>query len=621
MYFVLHPGLPERPPRMFRIRPIHTAFLLLSLLFLAQHKTQLHAAASADAQLQTQPIALGKSETSVVSAAVEDLQRAPLIHFQPQQERPSAQFSFPAIDLSQATGIDVRLSNPGKQALRVYGMLNTNPWVSNYVLVPAGGSASLRIYMQRTALTPACLRATYPKMNGLPGGEMMLWPDAEVDDAAIRSLTLYTIGLHQPATIRIDAAQSFRAAPPTSAPCAMQAFVDRYGQNTAVSWPGKTLSDEQLRSARASEDNDLKQHPAPTAFDRFGGWRNGPQLAATGHFRVVRRQGRWWFVDPDGHLFWSNGITTVLYHAPTDVASRAQLFRDPAPGGDFLARNLALKYGDNWPSAVQDKTIARLRSWGLNTIGPWSDEALVASHRAVYTYVISSRDDSGKIDPASAQWREHLRQQIAAQAKALDNDPWCLGVFVDNEIHESLDPQWWTAYYQSVHDLMRELMPHKLYLGSRLDFADFPHVDAARINVVRIAAQYTDVISMNQYRFTLEDFTLPAGVDHPVLVGEFHFGALDRGPLHTGLRSVASQQQRAEAYTHYVESALRNPNLVGVHWFQMYDEPLTGRGDGENYQIGFLDICDQPYPETIAASRRLAQRIYLFRAHHLPFTR
>lgn len=594
---------------MLTIRSIRTAFVLLFFLRILP----LTAAQSVQSTF-------AHAKITVVSASVEDLSRAPRIRFQPQQQSSSAQFSFPALDLSRATGLSIELSNPGKQPLRVYGMLNTNPWVSNYVLVPAGGSASLRIYMQRTALTPACLRATYPKMNGLPGGEMMLWPDAEVDAAAIRSLTLYTIGLHQPATIRIDAAQAFRAAPPTSAPCATQAFVDRYGQNAFARWPRKILSDAQLRNTHNAEDSDLQQHPAPASFDRFGGWRGGPQLAATGHFRVVRRQGRWWFVDPDGHLFWSNGITTVLYHAPTDVDSRAQLFRDPAPGGDFLARNLALKYGNNWMPAVQDKTIARLRSWGLNTIGPWSDEALVASHRAVYAYIISSRDESGKIDPASAQWREHLRQQLIAHA-ALDNDPWCLGVFVDNELHESMDPQWWTAYYQSVHDLMHELMPHKLYLGSRLDFADFPHVDAARINIVRIAAQYTDVISMNQYRFTLEDFALPSGVDRPVLIGEFHFGALDRGPLHTGLRSVDSQQQRAEAYTHYVESALRNPNLIGVHWFQMYDEPLTGRGDGENYQIGFLDICDQPYPETIAASRRLARRLYIFRAHHLPFTR
>jgi hypothetical protein len=53
--------------------------------------------------------------------------------------------------------------------------------------------------------------------------------------------------------------------------------------------------------------------------------------------------------------------------------------------------------------------------------------------------------------------------------------------------------------------------------------------------------------------------------------------------------------------------------IVGAHWFQLYDEPTTGRGDGENYQIGFLDVCDQPYPETIAASREVGYHIYEIR--------
>jgi hypothetical protein len=604
---------------------VHIAALIfLSIIFLLPVLGQVRSVADIDVPPHAVqlPLALdlGHAETSLVATSIEHLPYAPLIHFPPQDVHPSAQFRFPALDLSQATGIDVRLTNPGARPLRIYGMLNANPWVTDYVLVPAGASASLRIYLQRRSLQPDCIRTAYPKMNGLPDGQMTLWPEAEVDAAAIHSLTLYTIGLSQPATIRVDEAHVFHTEPSADRPCTAHAFVDPYGQNMRADWPGKVLSDGQLRRTAAAEENDLRRHPAPASFDRFGGWRTGPQLAATGHFRVVRQQGRWWFVDPDGHLFWSNGITTVLYHAPTDVDSRAQLFRDPAPGGDFLARNLARKYGDDWSSTVRGRTFARLRSWGLNTIGPWSDDALTASHHAVYTYIVSSRNDAGKIDPYSDQWYQRLRRQLAEHV-ALNNDPWCLGIFVDNEIHDSMDAKWWTTYYQKVHTLMRELMPNKLYLGSRLDFADFPSVDDARINVVRIAAQYTDVISMNQYRFTLEDFTLPAGVDRPVLVGEFHFGALDRGLLHTGLRSVRDQQQRAEAYTHYVESALRNPNLVGVHWFQMYDEPVTGRGDGENYQIGFLDICDQPYVETIAASRRLARHLYVTRARHLPFTR
>ena len=43
------------------------------------------------------------------------------------------------------------------------------------------------------------------------------------------------------------------------------------------------------------------------------------------------------------------------------------------------------------------------------------------------------------------------------------------------------------------------------------------------------------------------DFELPEGCDKPVMIGEFHFGALDRGMFHTGLVPTASQDERARA--------------------------------------------------------------------------
>jgi agarase len=49
---------------------------------------------------------------------------------------------------------------------------------------------------------------------------------------------------------------------------------------------------------------------------------------------------------------------------------------------------------------------------------------------------------------------------------------------------------------------------------------------------------------------------------------------------------------------------------VGVHWFQYIDEPLTGRFDGENYNIGFVDVTDTPYPELRDAARRVNNTIY-----------
>ena len=52
---------------------------------------------------------------------------------------------------------------------------------------------------------------------------------------------------------------------------------------------------------------------------------------------------------------------------------------------------------------------------------------------------------------------------------------------------------------------------------------------------------------------------------------------------------------------------------MGTHWFQYKDQATTGRGDGENYQIGFIDICDTPYPEIIAAARNTGDTMYPYR--------
>jgi hypothetical protein len=121
------------------------------------------------------------------------------------------------------------------------------------------------------------------------------------------------------------------------------------------------------------------------------------------------------------------------------------------------------------------------------------------------------------------------------------------------------------------------------------------------------------VIGYNLYQDDVSQFRLPEGVDKPVIIGEFHFGALDRGMFHTGLRPTASQDARAAAYRNYVNGALCHPSFVGTHWFQYGDQATTGRGDGENYQIGLVDICDNPYPETIAAVREVGRNMYATR--------
>ena len=103
------------------------------------------------------------------------------------------------------------------------------------------------------------------------------------------------------------------------------------------------------------------------------------------------------------------------------------------------------------------------------------------------------------------------------------------------------------------------------------------------------------------------------GVDLPVMIGEFHFGALDRGPFCPGLILLRDQQHRAQTYKDYVRTSLEHPQIVGVHWHQFSDQATSGRFDGENMQVGWTDVCDTPYWETVEAVREIGAHMYEIR--------
>lgn len=158
-------------------------------------------------------------------------------------------------------------------------------------------------------------------------------------------------------------------------------------------------------------------------------------------------------------------------------------------------------------------------------------------------------------------------------------------------------------YFRTVRETIKAVSPQHLYLGCRFAWGN-PRAAAA-------AAKYCDVVSYNIYERSIADFQFNGGSDVPLIIGEFHFGALDRGLFHTGLVPVAGQDARAKAYRDYVLGALKHPQFVGAHWFQYQDEATTGRVyDEENYQIGFVDIADTPYPEMVHAAREVAAELY-----------
>lgn len=96
----------------------------------------------------------------------------------------------------------------------------------------------------------------------------------------------------------------------------------------------------------------------------------------------------------------------------------------------------------------------------------------------------------------------------------------------------------------------------------------------------------------------------------PVMIGEFHQGAVDRALPATGIIGVLSQEERAAAYRNYIEQGFKRPELVGMHYFQWIDQPYYGRFDGENYNIGVVTTGNIPYPELTKAMTLTNERIY-----------
>lgn len=156
-------------------------------------------------------------------------------------------------------------------------------------------------------------------------------------------------------------------------------------------------------------------------------------------------------------------------------------------------------------------------------------------------------------------------------------------------------------YYELVYHALRRAHPGALIMGDRLPL--YYHQDAAMA-----MADMVDVVSTN-YNVDVPDgwiapyyfeglFRLTAG--KPVLVSEFFFAARENqsGNLNNGhLMTVQTQAERARGAASAMANFARFPHVVGAHWFQQYDEPTGGRRDGEDYNMGLIDINNRPYEE------------------------
>jgi hypothetical protein len=428
--------------------------------------------------------------------------------------------------------------------------------------------------------------------------------------------------------------------------------VDEFGQWIPADWPSKVKSLAQLKQEWAAEEAGLR--PGDFGFCPYGGYLN-TKAKATGFFRVEQADGRWWFIDPDGHHFFSTSSTGMGgrggdarlqgredYFAALPPAASSG---DPRSTSSFYAWNLARRHGSEARTNWIDLALRRLDSWGLNTIGNWSDPRLWETHRKAYQVNLGGwgmrTGYMGLPDVYSEEFPKTVDQDAKRQCAPRKDDPWLLGYFIANE------PPWpgreslvvdlifegppcamqreakaflgandtperrkqfiyraFEKYLEVIIAGIRRHDPNHLILGLRFG-GSLPPPEMLR------ASRVFDVYSLNVYATevnvkTMEEIYRVTG--RPMLVGEFHFGVPGRG-LAAGLVQVRDQAERGVAYRYYVEQAAAFRAFIGSSWFQWVDQPCTGRMDGENYNIGVVDVTDRPYAELIEAMRTTHHRL------------
>ena len=221
---------------------------------------------------------------------------------------------------------------------------------------------------------------------------------------------------------------------------------------------------------------------------------------------------------------------------------------------------------------------------------------MVDTLRGRYGYSLESLAAAWKLPSVPASW-ESLSFPVEISEVAAKDFSYLTIVFA-------------RAYFSQVRTALQKVDNNHLYLGCR--FA------TCTPEIIQASNEFCDVVSFNIYADSLFSWKRYRALSNaqangtltkPIIIGEFHFGSEDRG-LSGGLVNKFTTQGRAAAYEAFVSSIAKEPQFLGCHWFQYADQALTGRTDGENYNVGFVDVTDEPYLALISAARKAHRLLY-----------
>jgi hypothetical protein len=485
-------------------------------------------------------------------------------------------------------------------------------------------------------------------------------------------------------------------------------LVDQFGQATREEWPGKVKTLDELKGDVAAE-RAWYESLHPPKLDQYGGLPGSGEkfgLKATGFFHTEKKDECWLLVDPAGNAFFHMGLCSsnpgedytlvkgreVAYEGlPLRTGEFASAWKSDAGGTvvSFHLANLIRKYGEPYTAdGYATRMVARMRSWGFNSIGAFSGGGEAAWKKENFPRVASlplSEWNGVKrlpgigetFDPFDEKTRAQVEANLARELPPRANDPLLIGYFIVNEpIYENIPHllptlksehackrrfvEWLTAkhqtvpafnsawklsaasfealgdmvlpvetpaakadvqeftgvfleeYFRLITESYRRHDPNHLLLGCRLQPGTINNEQ-----LCRIAGRYVDVMSFNYYTSGVDRSFLRRIYDwtggRPMMLSEFYWGAAKESGL-SGGREVGTQRERGLAYRNYVEQGAACGFVVGIEWFTLIDQAVTGRWfqgfDGERANTGVLSVADRPWKPMLEEAMKTNYDIY-----------
>lgn len=449
-------------------------------------------------------------------------------------------------------------------------------------------------------------------------------------------------------------------------------WLDDLGQYKQKDWPGKTHTLEECNQRMQDEWQEahafLQTPPNLLHGDR------AKTYEATGFFRLEKDNGRYWLVTPEGGRFFSTGSDCIVADiiARYDSAHNEKDFLKQnlqrAYGADWYE-----KWCDVTHHRLIKMNINTLAVWGDYAFAkrakiPYTKHLRDFPKTKEYIYrdfpdvfapeyqlnadiyaqqMYEDLDDPymlGYFMANEPHWafvdKLQLGYDLVRNPKDLHTKKHLIA-FMREKYHdrlEDLNAEWKTSLtsFSDLHYMGAFPVISPQGMAVLEDFATFmvheyvripaqalKKIDARHLNLgLRYAyvtsdtmfggSEFFDVYSINCYEHLCDrDVTIAyEKTGKPIMVGEYQFGALDRGLSANGIKAAASNVDRGKAIRRYVEHAASLPGCVGIHYFQWNDQGFLGRGDGENYNIGFVDICNRIHEDAANAYAEANRNVY-----------